>query len=113
MAFHGGDEADQGTEYAEAGDSLPLRRITWRQLRDSMALSGTWAGSGPKRFYSAKNLGFNNLGLKSLHALATGTGGGTGKRQVWHRALENTQYGQFSLAMYEANYVMEDCVEVS
>ena len=78
-----------------------------------MALSGSWARSGHKRFLSAENLGLKGLEFKNLKALATGTGGGTGRRQVWHRALENTQYGQFSLAMYEANYVMEDCVEVS
>ena len=35
------------------------------------------------------------------------------RRDVWHRALENTPFGQLSLAMYEANYVMEDAVEVS
>jgi len=33
-------------------------------------------------------------------------------KRVWHRGLEGTQFGQFSLAMYEANYVMEDAVEV-
>ena len=34
------------------------------------------------------------------------------KKDVWHRPLDNTVFGQFSLSMYEANYVMEDTVEV-
>jgi len=41
---------------------------------------------------------------------AAGAGGHA--RDVWLKELEATSLGQFSLAMYEANYVMEDALEV-
>lgn len=90
-----------------------------------MALSGSWAGRGAKGLLAGRQsegqgllaqmkingLDFLQLGsMEGLRGLRLGKG--TGRRQVWHRALESTQYGQFSLAMYEANYVMEDTVEV-
>lgn len=31
---------------------------------------------------------------------------------VWHKKLKKTAFGEFSFAMYEANYVMEDTSQV-
>ncbi|CAI5481087.1 unnamed protein product [Closterium sp. Yama58-4] len=49
---------------------------------------------------------------QSLHPKGWNVRERKARRPVWHKALESTHLGRFSLAMYEANYIMEDTVEV-
>ncbi|CAI7810414.1 unnamed protein product [Closterium sp. NIES-53] len=97
VAFHGGE--DEGEEF---------------DMEDSQY--------GGRRFLSGRSMHHRMPGVletivRMLNPKRWGRPGGPAeafgqKRDVWHRALDNTPYGQFSLAMYEANYVMEDTAEV-
>ncbi|GJP71887.1 hypothetical protein CLOP_g2681 [Closterium sp. NIES-67] len=97
VAFHGGE--DEGEEF---------------DMEDSQY--------GGRRFLSTRSMHHRMPGVletivRMLNPKRWGRPGGPAeafgqKRDVWHRALDSTPYGQFSLAMYEANYVMEDTAEV-
>ncbi|CAI5458005.1 unnamed protein product [Closterium sp. Yama58-4] len=97
VAFHGGE--DEGEEFDMEDSQYGGRRfLTGRSMHHRMpgVLEPIVRMLNPKRW-----------GRPGGPAEAFGQ-----KRDVWHRALDNTPYGQFSLAMYEANYVMEDTAEV-
>ncbi|CAI5970704.1 unnamed protein product [Closterium sp. NIES-65] len=97
VAFHGGE--DEGEEFDMEDSQYGGRRfLTGRSMHHRMpgVLETIVRMLNPKRW-----------GRPGGPVEAFGQ-----KRDVWHRALDNTPYGQFSLAMYEANYVMEDTAEV-
>ncbi|GJP41194.1 hypothetical protein CLOM_g870 [Closterium sp. NIES-68] len=123
VAFHGGNDDDEAFDVAEDGDSMARRLLTWRKLQQVSTLFARAA---------ARNTSRQN-GYGSAGAAGKGGKGGRGgltqlaqtlnlpglnvherqaRRAVWHKSLEGTHLGRFSLAMYEANYIMEDTVEV-
>lgn len=98
VAFHGGDEYDE--RFAAGGgegdsESGMKRFVTWRRLRKLGGLA------------AILNRGGDGTGeLVLVHPFLKK------RRDIWHRTLEFTPLGPFSLAMYEANYIMEDTVQV-
>eukprot|EP00897_Mesotaenium_endlicherianum_P003408 jgi/Mesen1/3095/ME000184S02161 len=127
VAFHGGFQANfTNPEDSQRGGNLFSSRSVRKRFAHSSSLGGAGATAGglgggiegggagaaggllapPVRRSSWKNF------LKRSRAAKAGGGAFQHWREVWHKALDNTLFGQFSLAMYEANYVMEDTGEV-
>ncbi|CAI5529843.1 unnamed protein product [Closterium sp. Naga37s-1] len=108
VVFHGGDEADD-VEGDQHGHARRFASRRWQQLGLS-TLSAV-----PRGFFSPSRWLRASTRLCSRDGRSTADGDGMSvrkRRDVWHRALDCTGLGQLSLAMYEANYVMEDAVEV-
>ncbi|CAI6005863.1 unnamed protein product [Closterium sp. NIES-65] len=108
VVFHGGDEADD-VEGDQHGHARRFASRRWQQLGLS-TLSAV-----PRGFFSPSRWLRASMRLCSRDGRSSADGEGMSvrkRRDVWHRALDSTGLGQLSLAMYEANYVMEDAVEV-
>ncbi|CAI5523393.1 unnamed protein product [Closterium sp. Naga37s-1] len=127
VAFHGGNDDDEAFDVVEDGDTMARRLLTWRKLQHVSALFSRAAakntsrhnGYGPsgapgrvgKGGRGGKGGSLSQL-AQSLHPKGWNVRERQTRRPVWHKALESTHLGRFSLAMYEANYIMEDTVEV-
>ncbi|CAI5946804.1 unnamed protein product [Closterium sp. NIES-65] len=128
VAFHGGNDDDEAFDVVEDGDSMARRLLTWRKLQHVSTLFSRAAakntsrhnGYGPTGAAGRDGKGGKGGGkggslsqlAQSLHPKGWNVGERKARRPVWHKALEGTHLGRFSLAMYEANYIMEDTVEV-
>lgn len=102
VAFHGGEQTSQGRESVEGS---PVHRFVHLSRNRSKLLSTSLRRWLTKAVFPRKRKSGSTKGD------ATGYSRG-GRREVWYKALEWTAFGHFSLAMYEANYVMEDTGEV-
>ncbi|CAI5473236.1 unnamed protein product [Closterium sp. Yama58-4] len=108
VVFHGGDDADD-VDGDQHGHARRFASRRWQQLGLSTLSAVPRGFFSPSRWLRASTRLCSRDGRSSADAEGMSV---RKRRDVWHRALDSTGLGQLSLAMYEANYVMEDAVEV-